>query len=124
MATVGEVMSTDVVTVRRTDTLGHVARILRARNVGSAVVLGDDGASVGIITERELVESVASSRNPDVGTAESWMSPGLSMVPPTAPLSAAIAAMRDGGVRHLAVGENGRLLGVVSLRDLLAGASF
>ena len=122
MATVGELMSTEVVTVRPTDTLGHVARVLRGRNVGSAIVLDEAGRAVGIITERDLVESVASSRNPDVGTAQSWMSPGVRMLPPDTPLPEAARAMRDGGVRHLAVGEGGRLLGVISMRDLLAGS--
>jgi CBS domain-containing protein len=123
MATVGDLMSTDVVTVRPTDTLGHVARVLRSRNVGSAVVLDDTGRTVGIITERDLVESVASSRNPDVGTAQSWMSPDVRMIHPAASPAEAVRAMRDGGVRHLTVGDGERLLGVVSMRDLLAGTA-
>jgi CBS domain-containing protein len=123
MATVGEVMSTEIVTVQQTDTLGHVARVMRTNDVGSAIVVDEAGAGVGIITERDLVESVASSRNPDLGTAESWMRAELSLISPDAALAEAIHAMREDGVRHLAVGAGGQLLGVVSIRDLLAGSA-
>lgn len=122
MATVGELMSTEVVTVRTTDTLGYVARVLRSRNVGSAIVLDTAGRPAGIITERDLVESVASSRNPGAGTAQSWMRPGIRMLSADTPLPEAAQAMRDGGVRHLAVGDDERVLGVISMRDLLAGS--
>ena len=77
MATVGDVMTTDILTVPSTATLGEVARRLRARNVGSAVVVDDAEQPLGIITDRELVDSVAASRNPDQGQAGSWMRPEM-----------------------------------------------
>jgi CBS domain-containing protein len=120
MATVADVMSTDVVTVTGADTLGQVARTMRKRNVGSALVIDGDNKPVGIITERELVESVASSRNPDVGTAQSWMSEKLLLVAPETSIQDAVETMRVAGVRHLPVGTDTDVVGVVSIRDLLA----
>jgi len=119
MQTVGEAMTKDVLTVPQTATLGQVARSMRARNVGSAVVLDNSGSVTGIISERDLVESVARSRNPDVGTAESWMQRDVLMISPETAVPDAVAMMRVAGVRHLPVGT-GTLLGIVSIRDLLA----
>jgi CBS domain-containing protein len=113
-------MSRDVLTVPVSATLSEVARTLRRRNVGSAVVVGEDGTPVGIIAERELVDAVAASRNPDVGTAQSWMKE-LRPVPPGTSIAEAAEIMREHGVRHLPVFDGG-LAGVVSIRDLLAGA--
>ena len=118
---VSEHMSRDVVTVLATATLGEVARTIRARNVGSAVVLDTASAPLGLISERELVDSVAASRNPDQGQAGSWMRrDGVDSVSPKATLVEASRAMRDAGVRHLTVVEDNVVVGVISIRDILA----
>ena len=122
MATVSSVMTRDIVSVPHQATLGEVARALRGRNIGSAIVLDDAGGPVGIISERELVDSVAASRNPDVGIAESWMRGGLSPVPSAATIAEASTQMREQNVRHLPVVDDGQLVGIVSIRDLLAAA--
>ena len=120
MATVSSVMSRDILTVTPGSTLGQVARALRSRNVGSALVVDDAGKPVGIITERELVDSVAGSRNPDLGLAGSWMQGEPVTVEAAASLVDASARMREANVRHLPVTEDGVVVGVVSIRDLLA----
>jgi len=121
MATVSDVMTTDILSVRSTATLGEVARQLRARNVGSAIVVDAGEQPLGLITERELVDSVAASRSPDHGQAGSWLREQIASVERTASLDEASARMRDAGVRHLTVTEHGRLVGIVSIRDLLVG---
>lgn len=120
MPTVGDVMTKEVLAVPKTATLGQVARSMRGRNVGSAVVLDEHGAVAGLISERELVESVARSRNPDVATAESCMRQDVRAVAPSTGIAEAVEAMRVAGVRHLPVVEGGELAGIVSMRDLLA----
>jgi len=120
--TVADVMTRDILTVARSATLGQVARELRSRNVGSALVVDEGNAPIGIITERELVDSVAASRNPDAGVAESWMKAEPATIEASASLTDASAVMRVNEVRHLPVTEDGRLVGIVSMRDLLAGA--
>ena len=122
MATVADVMTRDILTVARSATLGQVARDLRSRNVGSALVVDEAHAPIGIITERELVDSVAASRNPDAGVAESWMKTEPATIEATASLTDASGVMRLNNVRHLPVTEAGRLVGIVSMRDLLDGA--
>ncbi len=119
MTTVADVMSRDILTVQPDATLGQVARALRSRNVGSALVTDSAGRPVGIISERELVDSVAGSRNPDIGVAESWMRANPTAVESSATLADASTLMREANVRHLPVTADGVVVGVVSIRDLL-----
>jgi signal-transduction protein with cAMP-binding, CBS, and nucleotidyltransferase domain len=121
MATVRDVMTTDILTVPGTATLGEVARRMRGRNVGSAVVVDATDQPLGLITERELVDSVAASRSPDHGQASSWMRPEMWSVEQSASLDEASSRMRDANVRHLPVTDDGRVVGIVSIRDLLVG---
>lgn len=117
MSTVGEVMSQDVLTVERHTTLGSVARALQGRNVGSAIVV-DDGAAIGIITERDLVSAVAASRPADVAEAGSWMTEELVTVDRDTPLERAHALMLERHIRHLPVLDGTRPVGMVSIRDV------
>src|SRR5690349_19997894 len=96
-------MTKDILTVPGTATLGEVARRMRARNVGSAVVVDDGEQPLGLISERELIDSVAASRSPDLAQAASWMRPDLLSVEGSATLDEASARMRDANVRHLPV---------------------
>jgi CBS domain-containing protein len=122
MTTIAHVMSTDVLTVPQNATLSQVARALRTRNVGSAIVVDDQAHPLGIISERELVDSVAGGRNPDQGTAQLWMRPDLLSAGAETSPEAAAEMMRVHNVRHLPVLRDGRVVGVVSIRDLLVGS--
>ena len=61
MATLGEVMSRDVVTIEPFDTIGHAAEKMVAESV-SAIVVSDGGRLIGIVTERDLTRAVAGRR--------------------------------------------------------------
>src|SRR6476646_4347631 len=58
MATLGEVMSRDVITIEPFDTIGHAAEKMVAEGV-SAIVVSDGGRLIGIVTERDLTRAVA-----------------------------------------------------------------
>ena len=118
MDTVGEVMSRDVVCVQETTTLGSVARSLRAADASVALVLDGFGDVVGIVTERELVDAVAASRHPDIGTAQSWMRRDFVVIPSTSSLADAESMMRAGEFRELPVMDAGALVGIVSSSDI------
>ena len=113
-------MSTDVLVVGSHLTLGQVARAMRKRNVGSAVVADETGKALGMLSERRLVDSVAASRNPDIGEAASWMD-DLATISPHASLAEATVALREGGVRHLlVVDDEESILGIISISDVLS----
>ena len=122
MDTVGEVMSRDVVCVQETTTLGSVARSLRAADASVALVLDGFGDVVGIVTERELVDAVAASRHPDIGTAQSWMRRDFVVIPSTSSLADADSMMRAGEFRELPVMDAGTLVGIVVLERRRAAA--
>ena len=121
MTTVADLMTADVLTVDQDTPLSQIARVLRARDVGSAIVT-DEGKLVGVISERELVDSIAAGRNPDVGTAIMWMRQDFATAVPDMSVERAAELMRESHVRHLPVVENEQLVGVISVSNLLAGS--
>jgi CBS domain-containing protein len=119
MTVVSDVMTRDVLTVRSVSTLGEVARVMRKRNVGSVIVVDEQGAHVGVLSERELVDAVAASRDPDEGQAGSWMRHDHPTVDASATLVAASEAMRAADSRHLPVLDGDRIVGIISIKDIL-----
>ena len=81
-------------TVRSGATLGEAARALRAADADVVVVLDSSEQAIGILTERELVDSVAASRHPDHGTVDSWMRTDV-VAMPSAPGSSRRIALPD-----------------------------
>jgi CBS domain-containing protein len=91
------------------------------RGVGSAVVL-NDGKPSGVITDRESLRAIAQERDPSEYTVNSFVTGRLSTVTESLDIIEAARIMRDKGFRHLVVvGENGDLVGVFSMRDLVVG---
>jgi CBS domain-containing protein len=109
----------DVLTIEPTVTLGEAARAMRRRDVGAAIVL-EDGELVGIFTERDLLRAIAESRHPDEHHVRAYMTPDPITLPPDHSPSEAAQIMADGKFRHIPVVEDGQLIGVVSIRDLVA----
>lgn len=100
-------------------TLAELARGLAARGHGSAAVI-DGRDLVGIITERDLIRSVAAGLDLDATTVRSQMAADPDVFEPDTDVFEAGEFLLEAGYRHLPVVEHGTLLGVVSLRDLLA----
>lgn len=120
---ISEVMTEAAVTDRPDDSLEQAARKMWDQQTGSLLVLeGED--LVGIITERDVLRAVATGSPLDTPVSE-VMSKDLLTVEPGTSLREAAAIMTERWVRHLPVLEGGRLVGIVSQRDLagvLAGA--
>ena len=111
--------SGEVLTIEPTATLGDAARRMRSRNVGAAVVVDAAGAVSGIFTERDLLRAVADERDPAKEVVQSYMTVDPVTLPPDHSPSEAAQLMSKGKFRHIPVVEDGRLLGVVSIRDLV-----
>jgi CBS domain-containing protein len=97
--------------------LADVADALAAGDVG-ALVLGE-GRPVGIISERDLVRAMADRRSPDVTTASDVATTDLVWCDATATVAEVAEEMCERYVRHVLVEDDGRLVGIVSARDLL-----
>lgn len=117
---VAEAMSTKVLVVSPEHTVAEAARLMVARRVGAAVVLGDDLPGPGIVTERDVMRAVAEGRDCASTVVREVMTFEARTATTTWDLDTAAEAMVDGGFRHLlVVDERGDLAGIVSMRDVV-----
>ena len=115
---VRDAMSTVVLTIGPAHTLRQAARLMAARHVGAAVVLDGD-AGLGILTERDILTSLARDQDPDHETADAHTTPDVVFAAPTWTLEEAAEAMTHGGFRHLVVLDDHGPVGIVSVRDII-----
>jgi CBS domain-containing protein len=112
-------MSEVVLTIGPRHTLRAAARLMAERKIGAAVVLDPDGEGPGILTERDVLESVAKGQDPDVECAADHLTPETVVASPNWSLEEAAVAMIRGGFRHLVVVDGAEIAGVVSMRDIV-----
>jgi CBS domain-containing protein len=116
---VREAMSKAVLTIGPGHTLRHAAQQMAARNVGAALVVDPDGPGFGILTERDLMHSVAQGQDVDSEPVGEHQSADLVFAAPDWSLEQAAAAMVRGGFRHLVVIDGGEAAGIISVRDIV-----
>jgi len=121
---VSEIMTEAAVTDRADDTMAEAARKMWEQQTGSLLVMDSDEL-LGIITERDVLKAVATGRPLEGTRVSDAMTKDVVTVPPAMTLREAAAVMADKWIRHLPVVEQGRVVGILSQRDLagvLAGA--
>jgi CBS domain-containing protein len=116
---VREGMSDVVLTVGPRHTLREAAEAMCRRNVGAAIVLDPEAPGPGVITERDLLRSVAAGEEPDAERVADHLTGNLTFASPEWSLEQAAAAMVRGGFRHLVVVDGGALVGILSMRDIV-----
>jgi CBS domain-containing protein len=116
---VASAMSTEVLSVGPGHTLRQVATIMTTARVGSAVVHDTDGSGVGIITERDILRSVAANEDLDAEVAGDHQTSEVVFAAPNWTLLEAADAMKRGGFRHLVVLDKGEVAGIISVRDIV-----
>jgi CBS domain-containing protein len=112
-------MSAMVLSVGPDHSLRSVAQMMASRRVGAAVVEDHDGIGVGILTERDILIAIAAGEDADLETARAHLTPDIVYAAPEWTLEHAGQAMMRGGFRHLVVMEDGEVVGIVSMRDLV-----
>ena len=112
-------MSHLVLTVGPTHTLRQAARMMSARRIGAAVVVDSEQSGVGILTERDILDSVAAGEDPDAELVAQHRTENLVFAAPDWTLEEAAAAMVRGGFRHLVVIEGHDVAGLLSMRDIV-----
>jgi CBS domain-containing protein len=112
-------MSSMVVTVSPGVTLHDAARSMAERGVGAAVVIDPEQPGPGIITERDVLQSVGSGQDPNSERVRDHLSPEITFAAPDWSLERAAEAMVRGGFRHLVVVDGGKMVGVLSMRDIV-----
>jgi CBS domain-containing protein len=89
------------------------------RRVGAAVVLDPEAQGPGMITERDILRSVAGGDNPDEQQVADHLTSKLTFAQPDWSLEQAAATMVRGGFRHLIVVDGSELVGILSMRDIV-----
>jgi CBS domain-containing protein len=110
----------NAVTLPPTATVAEAIQTMLTRNIGALLIVADDGKLLGIFSERDLLTKVAGTE-PGYATEPvlKFMTPKPETVKTTDSLGFALHKMDVGGYRHLPVQKDGRLLGMISVRDML-----
>ena|SRR5947209_2340850 len=112
-------MTEAILNVGPSHTLRAVAKAMMERKVGAAVVNDLDQPGPGIITERDILESIAAGQDPDSEQVCDHLSRNLTFASPDWSLERAAEAMVKGRFRHLVVVEDGETVGILSIRDIV-----
>jgi CBS domain-containing protein len=114
-----EVMTESVVTAPASAAVREVAELMRERNVGSVVLVEDDGAPAGLVTDRDLAVSVlADGRDPGDRAGDHASVPVVTGSVDM-DVEAAAELMVSHGIRRLPILDGPRLTGIVTLDDLV-----
>jgi CBS domain-containing protein len=110
----------DVFSVGPDATVTDAARYLRDKGIGAALVLDQAGAAAGVFSERDLVNAVADQGNTALTlTVGELMTRDVISCTPRDPIPSVMATMTERRVRHLPVVDGGKVVGVVSIGDVV-----
>jgi CBS domain-containing protein len=108
-----------VLTVGPAHTLREASRQMSARHVGAAVVTDPEHAGIGILTERDILDSVGAGQDPDTELVADHRTTDVVFASPDWTLEHAASTMVRGNFRHLVVIENSEVIGLLSMRDIV-----
>jgi citrate synthase len=117
--TVADLMSAPVITALPAETIAVVAQRMREHKVGSVVVVDHDTRPIGILTERDMLRFAGAGSDASTAKVSEWMTDDPDTVAPGLEATEAFAALSQHGYRHIPVVDEGRVVGIVSMRDLM-----
>jgi signal-transduction protein with cAMP-binding, CBS, and nucleotidyltransferase domain len=116
---VRNLMKAPVVTIEPGRSVREAARLMQDMVIGS-VVVHEGGRAMGIMTERDVLRAVAEGRDVEQTSVDDLMTKNLVTGGPNWDVVVAASVMTAHRIRHLVVQEQDRVLGVLSLRDVLS----
>ena len=101
-------------------TIAEVAKLLAAKRIGAVLVIDGGNELKGILSERDIVKGLA-EHGPSMldKTAGEFMTSDVQVAAPQTTVAQAMEMMTDGRFRHVPVVEGGRLVGIVSIGDVV-----
>jgi CBS domain-containing protein len=112
-------MSSVVLTVGPGHTLREAAARMTEKGVGAAVVMDEEQPGPGIVSERDILNSLGRGEDPDAERVADHMSATVISASPDWSLERAAVEMSRRHIRHLVVVEGADLVGVLSMRDIV-----
>jgi CBS domain-containing protein len=114
---VSDAMSRELNRTGPETTIAEAATLMAQRRVGSTLVVAGERL-LGIFTERDILRAVSHDASAMRESLEHWMTRRPRTVTPDSDLDEALRIMVEGSFRHLPVMEEGRLIGMLSMRDI------
>ena len=124
MKTVAELLrakpARSVIAVKPEDSVLDAIKLLASENVGAAIVMAGDRLA-GIFSERDYTRKVIlKGRSSDTTRVEEIMTANVIVVSPRTKARECMALMTEKNIRHLPVVDEGRVIGMVSIRDIVS----
>lgn len=116
---VSDGMTKVVLSIGPSHTLRDAARLMSGRKVGAAVVIDAERSGIGILTERDILDSVGAGQDPDAELVADHRTADVVFASPQWTLEEAASAMTNGNFRHLIVVEEHEVTGLLSMRDIV-----
>lgn len=109
-----------IVSVKSHTPVMDIVATISSRRIGAVLVLDEAGTLEGIISERDVVKTLA-QHGPDIHTMEALdiMTKTVTTVTPETSINHAMELMDKGYFRHLPVVDDGALVGIISVRDVV-----
>ena len=110
----------EVVSVTGDASVQEIASIIATRRIGAVLVLAEASRLAGIVSERDVVKAIAAKGDAALKlTAQDIMTQAVITATPETSFNEAIALMDEGYFRHLPVIDRGKLVGIISVRDVV-----
>ena len=117
---IGDYMNAPVLSIDHNSTVQEAAQYMRVSNVGSLLIKEFDDF-VGIVTETDLTRKVVGSGvNPETTPIANIMTQPVQSMDRFLPVEEANQFMHKNKIRHLAITEDGKIVGMLSIKDLVA----
>lgn len=117
---IGSYMSTPVIAIDSTSSIMAAAELMETKNVGS-ILVNENGEPVGIVTERDITRKVI-GKNLDTKTTpvSAIMSQPIHTLDGGRAITEANQFMAEHKIRHMAVTDGGKIVGMLSVKDLVS----
>ena len=109
----------EVVTITPSATIADLIRVLGEKNIGAAVVSSDGTTVEGIVSERDVVRAIGRGEDTVSGAVSTIMTSDVSDCDPGATIDEIMHLMTEHRIRHVPVVVDGRLIGIVSIGDVV-----
>ncbi len=120
VATILDNKGSDIFSIRPEDTLRKAVEVLRDHRIGALVVTDEAGSLVGILSERDIVRKLAETPGQTLPQqVKDVMTKEVKTCAPDESLIAVLQRMTEGRFRHLPVLENSKLVGLVTIGDVV-----
>jgi CBS domain-containing protein len=108
-----------VITIRPEQSVRQALGLLAQHNIGALIVVSETGAAVGIVSERDIVREAVRHERVFERTVESIMTRDVVVGVPADDVASVAHTMTERRIRHLPVLDEGRLVGIVSIGDVV-----